>query len=294
MRVLVYGAGVVGSICAARMHEAGIDVALVARGDRLAAIRDRGVLVAEGDHGVVRSVPVPVVDSPAGDWDLILVLVRAHQVDEVLQSLTGTTGDVLFLLNWAAGPGPLVEILGENRVLLGFPLQGGVMAGDVVRYQSASRLTRLLSMPVGEPDGRTTPRLERIIEVFGAAGFAAKAEPRIDAWLRTHAAFEVPLGLAVHAAGGPEALADDRAAVRAMVREIKRSLGSMPNPAVPRSFRLLRIVPEPLLGALLARFLRSGAAAPLRTSSPAVSQELDRLAEQLRTSALSLPDELAR
>ncbi|MEP7762536.1 2-dehydropantoate 2-reductase N-terminal domain-containing protein [Sanguibacter sp. 25GB23B1] len=294
MRVLVYGAGVLGSILAVRMHEAGLDVTLVARGARLATIRDRGVLIAEGDHGAVRSVPVPVVDSPAGDWNLILVLVRTHQVDEVLPSLAGTTGDVLFLLNWAAGPGPLVEILGKDRVLLGFPVLGGVMDGDVVRYRAASRLTRLLPMPISEPDGRTTPRLERIIEMFGAAGLDAKAEPRIDAWLRTHAAFEVPLGLAVHAAGGPEALADDRAAVRAMVREIRRSLGGMPNPTVPGPFRLLRILPESLLGAVLRRFLRSDAAGPLRTDSPAVSHELDRLAEQLRESAFDRPEEPAR
>lgn len=294
MRVLVYGAGVLGSILAVRMHEAGLDVTLVARGARLATIRDRGVLVAEGDHGAVRSVPVPVVDSPAGDWDVILVLVRTHQVDEVLPSLAGATGDVLFLLNWAAGPGPLVEILGKDRVLLGFPVLGGVMDGDVVRYRAASRLTRLLSMPIGEPDGRTTPRLERIIEMFGAAGLDADAEPRIDAWLRTHAAFEVPLGLAVHAAGGPEALADDRAAVRAMVRAIRQSLGSMANPAVPGAFRLLRMVPEPLLVPLFRRFLRSDAAGPLRTDSPAVSHELDRLAEQLRVPALDRPEDRAR
>jgi ketopantoate reductase len=285
MKVLVYGAGVLGSLHAVRLHEAGVDVTLVARGDRLASIREHGVLIAEGDQGVVRSIPVPVIEHPSGDWDLILVLVRTHQVDSFLEVLAGLKGDVLFLLNWAAGPGPLGDVIGHDRVLLGFPAQGGVMDGDVVRYRPASRATRLVSMPIGEPDGRTTPRLERVVELFRTAGFTVKVEPRMHAWLRTHAAFEVPLGLAVHAAGGPEALAGDRVAVRAMVRHMKRSLATMSNPTVPGPFRLLRVLPEVLLTPVFRRFLRSPVAGPLRTDSAAVSEELDRLAEQLRTSA---------
>lgn len=286
MRILVYGAGVLGSLHAALLHEAGLDVTLVARGDRLMVIRDRGVLIAEGDHGAVRSVPVPVVDGPAGDWDLTLVLVRAHQVDAVLESLAEQKGDVLLLVNWAAGPEPLAEIIGQDRILLGFPARGGVMDGDVVRFRPASRLTRLVRMPIGEPDGRTTPRVERIIETFDAAGFSTKVERRMDAWLRTHAAFEVPLGLAVHAAGGPDALSDDRGAIRWMVHEMKRRLAAMSTPAVPGPFRLLRILPESLLVPVFSRFLRSEAAVPLRTDSPAVMRELDLLSEQLRETAL--------
>lgn len=291
MKVLVYGAGVLGSLYATRLLDAGVDVTLAARGDRLASIRDHGVLVAEGDDGPVRSVPVPVIDSPSGDWDLILVLIRAHQIGAALEALAGLTGDVLFLLNWAGGPEPLEAVLGHDRVLLGFPNQGGVMDGDVVRYRPASGLTRLVSMPIGESDGERTPRLERIVEMFRNAGFAVKAEPQMDAWLRTHAAFEVPLGLAVHAAGGPDALAEDRVAVRAMLQSMRRSLTTMPNPTVPGPFRLLRILPEVLLVPVLRRFLRSSAARPLRTDSAAVSGELEMLAEQQRSSA---PDRAAK
>jgi 2-dehydropantoate 2-reductase len=286
VRVLVYGAGVLGSLHAVRLHEAGVDVTLVARGDRLASIRKHGVLIAEGDHGIARSVAVPVVDNPSGEWDLIVVLVRSHQVDAVLDALVEVKGDVLFLVNWAAGPAPLASVIGNDRVLLGFPAEGGVMDGDVVRYRAASRLTRLVAMPVGEPDGRTTPRLRRVIEVFRSAGFSVKAEPRMDDWLRTHAAFEVPLSQAVHVAGGPERLATDRIAIRSMVREMKRRLATMPNPAVPAPFALLRVLPEAPLVALFTRFLRSSVAGPLRTDSPAVSGELERLAAQLDSSEL--------
>ena len=225
------------------------------QGERLAALRRYGVQLAEGDSPVVRRVPVPVVEHPAGGYDLITVLVRTHQVDAVLRSLAGLGGDVLFLLNWAAG-----------------------MDGDVVRYRPAGFSTRLSPVPIGEPGGRVTPRVERIVRAFRTAGINARAEPRMDAWLKTHAAFAVPLEQAVHAGGGPVALAGDPAAVRDMVHLMRQNLATLPAPPVPRGFVALRTLPEGLLVAMLRRFLRSPTAAysGLAVGSPAATAELER------------------
>ncbi|GAB2798239.1 ketopantoate reductase family protein [Streptomyces daliensis] len=287
MKLLVYGAGVLGSLFAARMHEAGHDVSLLARGERLTALRRHGVRLAEEDGPAVRRVPVPVVEHPDGAYDLITVFVRTHQVDAVLESLAGVQGDVLFLLNWAAGAQPLGAVIGHERVLLGFPANGGTMDGDVVRYRKSNLVTRRVAMPVGEPEGRTTPRLERIVETFRSAGFNARAEPRMDAWLRTHAAFTAPLGQAAHLAGGPVELAADPDAVRGMLHRIRQNLAALETPPVPRAFAALRTLPQGLLVAVLRRFLKSPTAvhSGLSDLSPATAAELDRLAGQLRAPA---------
>jgi 2-dehydropantoate 2-reductase len=281
MKLLVYGAGVTGSLFSARLHEAGHDVSLLARGERLAALRRHGVQLAEGDSPAVRRVPVPVVEHPDAGYDLIAVFVRAHQVDAVLESLAGLEADVLFALNWVAGPEPLGAVIGRERVLLSFPTDAGTMDG-------ADFMTRRVPMPVGEPDGRATPRLERIVRAFRTAGINAKAEPRMDAWLKTHAAFAVPLGQAVLAAGGPVALAADPGAVRAMIRLMRQNLAAMPVPPVPRGFAALQTVPEGLLAAMLRRFLRGPTAAHsgLNNATPAAeAAELEQTAEQMRAYA---------
>ena len=288
MKLLVYGAGVTGTLFATHLHEAGHDVSLLARGERLAALRRHGVQLAEQDNPAVTRVPVPVVEHPADRYDLIAVFVRTHQVDAVLESLAGIEGDVLFLLNWAAGPQPLGAVIGPERVLLGFPTAAGTMDGDVVRYRAANFLTRRVSVPIGEPDGRSTPRLERIVRTLRTAGINTKAEPRMDAWLKTHAAFAVPLGQAVIAAGGPVALAEDPDAVRAMLHLIRQNLAALPTPPVPHGFAALHRLPEGLLVAVLRRFLRSPTAthSGLNNASPATeAAELEQLAEQLRTYA---------
>lgn len=123
------------------------------------------------DSGGVRRVVVSVVERPTGAYDLALVLVRAHQVDAVLGSLLGVQGDVLFLHTWAAGPAPLGAAIGLQRVLLGFPVSGaGTMDGDVVRPRPTGVLDPLARMPIGEPDGRTTPRMRRVLGALRAAG----------------------------------------------------------------------------------------------------------------------------
>ncbi|MEV8113957.1 2-dehydropantoate 2-reductase N-terminal domain-containing protein [Streptomyces xiamenensis] len=287
MKLLVYGAGVCGSQFAARLHEAGLDVSLLARGERLASLRRHGVQLAEADSPAVRRVPVPVVEHPAGAYDLTAVIVRAHQVDAVLESLAGLEGDVLFLHNWVAGAEPLGAAIGPERVLLGFPTLGGTMDGDIVRHRATGFLTSRVPMPIGEPDGRTTPRLERIVREFRTAGIKARAEPRMDAWLTTHAAFEIPLAQAAHAAGGPVALAEDPDAIRGMLRLVRQNLAAMPTPPVPRAFAALRTLPEGLLVALVRRFLRSPAAvhSGLSDLSPTTAAELERQAAQLRARA---------
>ena len=288
MKLLVYGAGVCGSLFAARMHAAGHDVSLLARGERLTALRRDGVQLAEVDSPVVERVPVRVVEHPDDGYDLITVVVRTHQVDAVLESLAGVRGDVLFLLNWAAGPEALGAVIGPERVLLGFPTAGGTMDGHVVRYRKSTVVTRRVATPIGEPDGRSTPRLMRIVAAFRAAGINARAEPRMAAWLRTHAAFETPLGQAVRAAGGPVTLAGDADAVRGMLRRMRQNLAALGTAPVPRAFGALGALPQGLLVAVLRRFLQSPTAvhSGLSDASPATAAELDRLAEQLRVAML--------
>jgi 2-dehydropantoate 2-reductase len=179
-------------------------------------------------------------------------------------------------------------VIGHQRVLLSFPTVAGTMDGDVVRYRPPNFMTRRFPTPIGEPDGRATPRLERIVRALRTAGINAKAEPQMDAWLKTHAAFVVPLGQAVLAAGGPRALADDPDAVRAMIRLMRQNLAAMPTPPVPRGFVALQTLPEGLLVAMLRRFLRSPTAAHsgLDSATPAVeAAELERMAEQMRAYA---------
>jgi 2-dehydropantoate 2-reductase len=263
MQILVYGAGVLGSLYAARLQEAGHDVTVLARGRRLEEIRTHGIVLEDDTTHQRTATQVPAVERLAPDdaYDLILVIMRKNQVPDVLPALAANRAcpSILFLVNNAAGPDDLVAALGRERVLLGFPGAGGAREGHVVRYSLVSGKAQKTT--VGELDGQTAPRLRAIASALESAGFAVAIEPRMDAWLRTHAALIVPAALGILMAGGStRALARLPGGLNLALRAVKeglRALRRLGIPITPGKMGLFRWVPVWLLAALLRPALRS-------------------------------------
>ena len=129
MHWLVYGAGAVGGVLGARMHDAGLDVTLVARGVHLAAIRSRGLTVAAPDGE--RTVDVPAVGS-AGEADqsrptTVLLAVKSHQTHAAVEDLVTALPDgapVVSLQNGVANEPTLLRFFsdvqdpGDRRAVL--------------------------------------------------------------------------------------------------------------------------------------------------------------------------------
>jgi len=68
MKILVFGAGPLGSVFAARLHEAGHIVHLLARGRRLQDLRQQGVAEAEEDVRRSSSVLIPRMNMSLPWW----------------------------------------------------------------------------------------------------------------------------------------------------------------------------------------------------------------------------------
>src|SRR6478735_12434434 len=100
LRILVLGAGVIGSVYAGKLLQAGHEVVLVARGSRLVDLQTQGLILQDAQTGDRSVLPVTAVSEPATDdpFDLVLVTVRAEQLVSTLPVLTGLTdgSDVLF------------------------------------------------------------------------------------------------------------------------------------------------------------------------------------------------------
>ena len=88
-RYVVIGAGAIGGTIGGCLHLAGIDVALVARGDHGAAIRADGLLLRRPDRE--DRVHVPCVASPAEvEWrgdDVVVLATKVHQAPAALVDL---------------------------------------------------------------------------------------------------------------------------------------------------------------------------------------------------------------
>src|SRR4051794_12442517 len=107
MKILVYGAGVIGSVYAVRLQEAGHRVSLLARGQRAELLRTHGIQLENSVNGRKTTTQVPIVEqlAPTDNYDVVLVTVRLDQLNAVLPILAANTQvpTLLFLLSNPAG-----------------------------------------------------------------------------------------------------------------------------------------------------------------------------------------------
>jgi 2-dehydropantoate 2-reductase len=263
MKILVYGAGVLGSLYAARLQDAGNEVNILARGQRLLDIRQHGIVLEEFGTRTLTATPVHAIDRLAPDsaYDLALVLVRKNQLDDVLVALEANHAipTILFMFNNAAGPGEMIRAVGRARVLLGFPGGGGTRRGHVVTYLQSGRQAQPTT--IGELEGGPSVRLVSIASTLEAAGFPVDLCDNMDAWQKTHVALVSPMANAIYAAcGDGRRLAHTRDALVLMVRAMReglRVLHGMGVPITPARYRVLEWLPEPLLVGVLQRSVSS-------------------------------------
>lgn len=189
-RVAVFGAGAIGGFIAAALARAGVDVAAVARGSHLDAIR-REALHVRSDLGDF-DVRIPVSDD-LRDFDgleYVLLTFKSHQWDGVLPQLErALAGGAAFvtlqngLPFWYAHDRPLQSVdpggairaaIPEAQIIGGVVHASGHVAQSGVIHQSGGML-----YPIGELDGSTSDRIRVLSDLFASAGMNAPIEPDI-------------------------------------------------------------------------------------------------------------------
>src|SRR5262249_58859962 len=115
MKVAVFGTGAIAGYISGRLARAGHEVAFVARGAHLDAIRANGLTLREVrnddilDEFVVRA---PATDTPAdiGPVDFVLLGVKAYDTDTAgvqAAPLMGDNAAIVTIPNWLGAPEPL-------------------------------------------------------------------------------------------------------------------------------------------------------------------------------------------
>ncbi len=204
MRIAIVGAGAIGGYVGARLAASGNDVALLARGAHLLAIRERGLRVrSAGGEQVVR--PFATSDpGEIGTVDAAFLFVKAHSLPEavtLLGSLLGPDTPVIAGQNgipwwyFEKHGGPLEGTCLESvdpggRLRASIPIERVIGAviyfsteieePGVVRHVEGNRIA------IGEPDGSRSRRCEEISRVLQQAGLRCpiRALIRHDIWVK--------------------------------------------------------------------------------------------------------------
>jgi 2-dehydropantoate 2-reductase len=180
MKIAVVGAGAMGSVYAGILGDAGNEVwAIDVWPEHVEAIRTRGLTV-EGASGN-RTVRIQATSDPAdaGVCDLVVIATKTLHVEAAARAATPLIGPetvVLPIQNGLGSAERIAAILGEEKVAIG--VVGGFGASVVGPghvHHNGWELVRL-----GERRGPATPRIQRIAEVWEAAGFRVQTYDDVD------------------------------------------------------------------------------------------------------------------
>lgn len=184
MKIAVIGAGGVGAFYGGCLARAGHDVSLLARGENLAAIRERGLEVREPE-GSAR-IPITASDDAAdlAGAQLAIVAVKSYSLSDVAAAVARLAGQgavVLPLLNGVEA----VDRMRERGVPAGSILAGLTMVSAVrIAPGVVERKSDFRTVVVGEPGGGASPRGEQAASAFRDAGAQARVSEDVglDLW----------------------------------------------------------------------------------------------------------------
>jgi len=204
MDICVIGAGAIGGLLAAKLAGAGEDVSVVARGEHLEAIRERGLVLKERGGETVARVRVIDRIAEAPRSDLVVLGVKAHQVAAIAadvasilspstMALTAQNGIPWWYFFKHGGPyeGVRLNSVDPGGVIADhLPIEAIVAcivypaaeieSPGVIRHIEGNRL------PVAEIDGSKSDRVAALSQVFSRAGFKSPviSDVRSEIWTK--------------------------------------------------------------------------------------------------------------
>jgi 2-dehydropantoate 2-reductase len=302
LKILIYGAGVIGSIFGVKLSRAGHDVTVLARGKRLAEIKDKGLVLRNPNTGSEEKAAVRTVETlqPDMEFDYLFVVMQRTQINAVLDSLArNRSKNIVFVVNTCAGYEEWIQAVGMDRLMLGFPSAGGGRADGVVDCFIGRGLMRMFQTTTfGEVRGNETQRVKTLIKAFNRAGIPSVYCSDMDAWQKTHVAMVTSIANALYGHGcDNKKLAGAFQDVKTMVQGIQegfsvlRRLGVQPTPKKLCFFQLpvglLMVVFGLFLRTRLAEFAMARHCIAAKQEMVCLQKEFDALIEQ---SGVSTPN----
>lgn len=206
MKIAIIGAGAIGGYVGVKLALAGEDVTFIVRGANLEAIRKNGMklIMEDGTEHVAGNVKATNDYAEAGPQDIVVLAMKAHQVEAVANDMPKLFGPDTVVVTMQNGipywyfqkhggeldgsqvrsvdpTGIISEKIPAERVIgcVVYPASE-LIAPGVVKHIEGDRF------PVGELDGSSSERVNRVSQCFINAGFKAPVLDNIrsEIWLK--------------------------------------------------------------------------------------------------------------
>ena len=255
MRILIYGAGVIGSLYAALLAEAGYDTSIYARGKRLEVLKNNGLLYKKNQDLIKAETKILGEVSNDDIYDFVLLTVRENQLYEALTELKNNKSNtIVTMVNSLDSYKKWEDIVGTGRILPAFPGVGGSINEDGILDAS---LTPRIIQPTtfAEISGNETKRTKQFSKILRHAHIPYQKVMDMHMWQLCHLALVVPIADAYYEADCPEKAGKEWKIMRKTAGRMKRNfifLRKQKGKLSPWKMNIFRFVPLPIMALMLA------------------------------------------
>ncbi|MDY6959226.1 MAG: ketopantoate reductase family protein, partial [Halobacteriota archaeon] len=185
MKVLIFGAGAIGSVIGGFLAEAGQNVSFLGRPWHMEKIRRDGLLISGiwGEH-LIKDIEVFNSASEIdGEFDLIILTVKSYNTTEAAKGISSIFKNdpmVVHLQNGLGNREILLEYIPEERLITGRVIFGvEIKPGEVKVTVSADDTVLGATSSAGVKESE----IEKIVEIFTSSKIPARSTSNIDKYI---------------------------------------------------------------------------------------------------------------
>ncbi len=180
MRFIIYGAGGIGGSIGARLHMAGFEVVLIARGKHGELLQSRGLRFVSPIHDVV--LPIPSIDHPSQldyrEGDIVFLCMKGQHTDGALMDLQPSVPDTTPIVCCQNGVANERHALRRFRNVYGMcvlvPAEH-LEPGEVVNFAEE----RAGALDVGRYPEGIDETAKKTAQAIDTAGFSSVPDPKV-------------------------------------------------------------------------------------------------------------------
>jgi 2-dehydropantoate 2-reductase len=234
MKILLYGAGIVGCVYGWQLSKAGHEVTVLVRPEKKQAVEEKGIPIHCTDFRGGRKNREEVVFKPRvidtlsadNSFEYIMVTTNNLHLKEILPVLSESAGKahILFFQNiWMNDLAMIETYLSREQYFFGFPfMAGGGRNADCIH--SAISGLKQSHTPLGELSGETSMRVQKIAKAFEDANLKPRVYNHITRWLITHYAIAAGLSAGIMNAKGGRNFAGNPVILKEALKAIREGL----------------------------------------------------------------------
>ena len=258
MRILVYGAGVIGSIYAVLMSEVGYGVTVLARGKRLTDLSNNGLRYYK--KGKVEIANITVIDrlEDSDKYDYIFLPVRTEQLKQALCELkSNKSPNIVTMVNTLEKYEELEKICGVNRLIPAFPGAGGSIDNGILNASLTPKIIQPTTF--GEISKRKTDRIAELAEIFRKSHIPYQIVSDMHNWQISHLGMVVPIADAYYMSSSPETVYENKAIMKKTAKQMKDNFKILAKHKIlsPFKFYLFMICPTWVFTIILSAVFKS-------------------------------------